>query len=94
VRCAIQAILLISLLCGLGGCFGPDYGPTYGYPTSGFAPYSYGFPVLSHGYAPNFAVHHPWEEHHEVGHAETFYHAPAGRPSGHVANGHAAYGHR
>ena len=30
---AIQTILALTLIGALSGCFGPDYGPTYGYPT-------------------------------------------------------------
>lgn len=78
MRRSIQAILVLSLLCGLSGCFGPDYSPSYGYPGYGYSPYSYGFPVYTSGYAPTFIVHHPWEEHHIHGHSESFYHpAPA-----------------
>jgi hypothetical protein len=80
VRRSIQAIFVLSMLCGLAGCFGPDYGPTYGYPTTGYSPYSYGLPVYARGYAPVFTVHHPWEEHHEQGHHESFYHGPAPAP--------------
>ena len=85
MRSSIQTILVLSLLCGLGGCFGPDYGPTYGYPTTGYSPYSYGLPVYARGYAPAFTVHHPWEEHHGAGHHESFYRGPAEAP--HFAGG-------
>jgi hypothetical protein len=87
VRRSIQTILILSLLCGLGGCLGPDYGPTYGYPTHGYSPYSYGLPVYAGGYAPAFAVHHPWEEHHGEGHHQSFFRGPAVAP--HFAGGHA-----
>ena len=49
---------------GLLGCFGPDYGPSYGRLIAGYSPYSYGWPVYAYGYTPTFVVHHPWEEHH------------------------------
>jgi hypothetical protein len=82
---AIQTILALTLIGALSGCFGPDYGPTYGYPTYGYSPYSYGVPVYARGYAPTFAVHHPWEEHHGKGHHESFYHGP---PAPRVAGPH------
>jgi hypothetical protein len=85
VRRSIQTILLLSLIGGLSGCFGPDYGPTYGYPSSGYAPYSYGVPVYARGYDPVFTVHHPWEEHHGEGHHESFFRGPMEAP--HVAPG-------
>jgi hypothetical protein len=94
MRRGIQVILVISMLCGLGGCFGPDYGPTYGYPMTGYAPYSYGLPVYARGYTPSFTVHHPWEEHHAHGHNVTFFHPPPGPQLGHVGGGHTAQGHR
>jgi hypothetical protein len=80
MRRSIQVILLVSLLCGLVGCFGPDYGPTYGYPTNGYSPYSYGLPVYARGYDPTFTVHHPWEEHHGAGHHQSFYRGPVEAP--------------
>ena len=80
MRRLIQSILVVSLISRLGGCLGPDYGPTYGYPTYGYSPYSYGVPVYARGYAPDFTVHHPWEEHHAAGHHESFYHAPPAAP--------------
>jgi hypothetical protein len=43
VQRLIQISLLIAVLCGLGGCFVPDYGYGGGYPVGGYAPYSYGF---------------------------------------------------
>jgi hypothetical protein len=95
VRRSIQTILILSLLCGLGGCLGPDYGPTYGYPTHGYSPYSYGLPVYAGGYAPAFAVRHPWEEHHGEGHHQSFFRGPAVAP--HFAggfSGHGGGGHR
>jgi hypothetical protein len=103
VRYSVQTILVLSLVCGLPGCFGPDYGPSYGYPTSGYSPYSYGLPVYTSGYAPNFVVHHPWEEHHTVGHPGNFFHERAVAPhsvgghvggfGGHIGGGHGG-GHR
>ena len=98
----IQIILILSLLCGIGGCVGPDYGPTYGYPGYGYSPYSYGWPIYARGYAPVFAVHHPWEEHHAHGHNESFFHPSAsgghsfghgGGYGGHTGDGHGG-GHR
>jgi hypothetical protein len=67
---AILTIVALSVFAGLGlsGCVGPGYGPTYGYPAYGYAPYSYGFPVYASGYQPDFVVHHPWEDHHAYGH--------------------------
>jgi hypothetical protein len=85
----IQAILALTLMSALSGCFGPDYGPTYGYPTYGYSPYSYGVPVYAGGYAPTFAVHHPWEEHHGEGHHESFYHSP---PAPRLPGPHVGYG--
>ena len=90
VRRSIQIILVVSLISGLVGCFGPDFGPTYGYPTYGYSPYSYGVPVYAGGYAPNFVVHHPWEEHHGGGHHESFYHGPPVAP--HFAGAHPGAG--
>ncbi len=105
----IQIILILSSLCGLGGCVGPDYGPTYGYPGYGYSPYSYGWPIYARGYSPNFAVHHSWEEHHGPGHSESFYHSSAGGghsfarsggsgghtggSGGHAGGGHGGGGH-
>jgi hypothetical protein len=89
VRRSIQTILVLSLLGGLGGCSGPDYGRTYGYPTYGYLPYSYRLPVYASGYAPVFAVHHPWEDHHVHGHHESFYRGPVGAP--HVAGRPGSY---
>jgi len=80
VRRSIRTILALSLIAGLGGCYRPDYGPTYGYPTYGYSPYSYGVPVYARGYAPVFTMHHPWEEHHGGGHHESFFHGPAEAP--------------
>ena len=65
---------------GLLGCFGPDYGPSYGRLIAGYSPYSYGWPVYAYGYTPTFVVHHPWEEHHANGHPGYFYHGPVGGP--------------
>ncbi|HVA84381.1 MAG TPA: hypothetical protein VNF28_05735 [Candidatus Binataceae bacterium] len=105
----IQIILILSSLCGLGGCLGPGYGPTYGYPDYGYSPYSYGWPVYARGYEPMFNVHHPWEEHHGFGHNESFFHSPEGGGhsfghgggegrgyggGGHGGGGHGGGGHR
>jgi len=100
----IQIILILSSLDGLSGCIGPGYGPTYGYPEYGYSPYSYGLPVYARGYAPAFAVHHPWEEHHGYGHSESFFRSPGGggRSVGHgggygghpsSSGGHSGGGH-
>jgi hypothetical protein len=80
---AILTIVALSVLAGLGlsGCVGPGYGPTYGYPEYGYAPYSYGFPVYASGYRPDFGVHHPWEDHHAYGHPAHFG-GFAGHPGG------------
>jgi hypothetical protein len=96
VRRSIQSILVVTLISALAGCFGPDYGPTYGYPTYGYSPYSYGVPVYARGYSPDFTVHHPWEEHHGGGHHESFYHGPPAAPhfaGAHPGSGHAPGGH-
>jgi len=103
VRRSIQTILALGLIVGLMGCFGPDYGPTYGYPTHGYSPYSYGVPVYARGYAPGFTEHHPWEEHHGEGHHQSFFRAPVEAPhvagrqvsgvGGHRGGGHGG-GHR
>jgi hypothetical protein len=74
-------VLALALAFGLfvSGC-----GPVYGYPdypSYGYAPYSYGW-GNSWGYEPTFVVHHPWEDHYDVGHHETFYHTPVA-PVGH-----------
>jgi hypothetical protein len=94
VRHSIRAIVVLTLLAGVGGCYGPDYASTYGYPTYGYSPYSYGFPVYARGYTPNFVVHHPWEEHHEVGHHEIFFHEPvqAPRPAARSGGSHGEHG--
>ena len=69
----IQIVLVVGLLCGLWGCLVPGFADE-GYP--GYAPYSYGFPVYVGGYAPAFAVHHPWEGHRGEGHHTSFHAAP------------------
>jgi hypothetical protein len=82
----IPALIVLSIsACAISGCFDGGYGgygaPGYsygyaGYPASGYAPYAWN----NRGYAPDFAAHHPWEEHHDFGgHRETFYHAPVAR---------------
>jgi len=68
---AILTVVALSVLAGLSGCVGPEYGPTYAYPAYGYAPYSYGFAVYTRGYQPDFVVRHPWEEHHAYGHPRT-----------------------
>ena len=70
---AILTVVALSVLAGLSGCVGPEYGPTYAYPAYGYAPYSYGFAVYTRGYQPDFVVRHPWEEHHAYGHPAHFY---------------------
>ncbi len=79
-------------MCGLAGCFvPPGYG--HGYPVAGYAPYSYGWPVYGRGYAPVFAVHHPWEAHFQgVEHHTSFVHA--GGYGGPAAAGHSGEGRR
>src|ERR1700722_7122001 len=64
--------LILGLLCfALYGC-GPTYGD-YGDPGYGYAPYSYGWPIYTRGYAPDFTLHHSWEEHHlGEGHHQSF----------------------
>lgn len=57
---------------------GPDFGSSYGYPSFGYAPYSYGWPAFGGGYAPNFTTVHPWEIHHEFGHQDSFFHEDRG----------------
>ncbi|MFZ0889771.1 MAG: hypothetical protein WA005_15090, partial [Candidatus Binataceae bacterium] len=73
--------MLLGLLGGLSGCVVPRYGG-YGasYPAAGYAPYSYGFPLFARPYAPGFAEHRPWEEHHAYGHPTNFFHG--GGPGG------------
>ena len=101
MRYSVQTFLILSLVCELLGCFGPDYGPSYGYPIAGYSPYSYGWPVYAHGYTPTFVVHHPWEEHHANGHPGYFYPvrgphvvgAHVGAFGGHVGGEHKG-GHR
>ncbi len=81
-RRLIQVLILLGLAaCGISGCFGPYGGGGYGYegyPAYGYAPYSWGGV-----YAPEFVVHHPWEEHHDFGgHHQNYFHGPSGRPEG------------
>jgi hypothetical protein len=101
----IKVVLIVACACGLIGCFGPAYGPTYGYPDYGYAPYAYGWPIYARGYEPDFDEHHRWEEHHEFGHPHSFYHGPegghfGGHPGGHFGGhpggfgGHGGGGHR
>jgi len=57
-----------------------------GYPSYGYAPYSYGWwPRWGNVYEPGFVVHHPWEEHHAYGHPGSFFHGGGG--GGHVGSG-------
>jgi hypothetical protein len=87
VRCLLQQTLILSLLClGLSGC-APGYG-YYGHPGYGYAPYSYGWPVYARGYAPDFTVHHSWEDHH-MGHVHhtTFGGSHMGGFGGHGGGG-------
>lgn len=90
MRHLIQIVFILVALSALAGCVGPAYGPTYGYPEYGYAPYSYGYPVYTGGYRPDFDAHHVWEEHHAVGHPGSFYHAPA--PAPHFSGGHPGAG--
>jgi hypothetical protein len=93
----ILTVLALCVLAEVSGCVGPGYGPTYGYPAYGYAPYSYGFPVYASGYQPDFIVHHPWEEHHAYGHPAHFFpnpetphfasHPPGGGFAEHPAGG-------
>jgi hypothetical protein len=72
MRRLLQYTLILGLLCcGVSGCGGPGYG-YYDYPAYGYAPYSYGWPFYARGYAPDFAYHHSWEEHHIHGHPGSF----------------------
>ncbi len=84
-----QALILGLLYFGLSGC-APTYG-YYGDRAYGYAPYSYGWPIYARGYAPGFALHHSWEDHHiGYGHHETF---GGGHPGG-FGGGHGGGGHR
>jgi hypothetical protein len=72
MRRLLQQMLILGLLClGLSGCGGPRYG-YYDSPGYGYAPYSYGWPYYARGYAPVFADHRPWEDHHMHGHPGAF----------------------
>jgi hypothetical protein len=90
VRRLLRQTLILGLLCfGVSGC-----GPTYGYYGDrgyGYAPYSYGWPIYARGYAPGFAVHHSWEDHHiGYGHHGTFGggHTAFGAHGGGLGGGH------
>jgi hypothetical protein len=83
--------------CVLSGCFDGGGGYNYGYPdypVGGYAPYAWGHPIWgAPEYHPDFDYHHPYEEHHNVGHPETFYHEAPPRPApmSHAeAGGHAS----
>jgi len=43
MRRLIKITLVMLFLLGLCGCMGPDFGSGYGYPSFGYAPYSYGW---------------------------------------------------
>ena len=83
----MRRLLLVTLLLGLlgivSGCGEPGYG-YYGDPGYGYAPYSYGW--WGRGYDPDFRYHHDWEDHHNGGHQDTFYHGEAGGT--HFGGGH------
>lgn len=86
-RRSIGALILLGLVaCAVSGC-----GPVYGYPDYpdyGYAPYSWGW-GNGWGYEPDFAVHHPWEEHHEFGHHMEFFHGGGFHGGGfHGGGGH------
>jgi hypothetical protein len=89
VRYSILVVLLLSMLCTVAGCYGPDYGVGYGYPAVGYAPYAY--PYFGHPYPPAFVVHHPWEEHHGFGHHTYFGPGPGGHLGGHPEGGFAGH---
>ena len=79
---SIGALILLGIVaCAASGCFPVYDGYGYrGYPSYGYAPY-WGW--WGGGY-PEFAVHHPWEGHHDDGHHTEFYH---GGGVGHEAGG-------
>jgi hypothetical protein len=94
-RRSIQALIVMAIsACVLSGCFDGGGGYNYGYPgypVNGYAPYAWS----NSGYHPDFDYHHPYEEHHNVGHPETFYHEvpPRPAPMSHAeAGGHAGGG--
>jgi hypothetical protein len=87
---SLAAIVLTATVSAfvLSGC-----GPTYdypGYPSYGYAPYSWGW-GNTWGYDPTFVVHHPWEDHYDVGHHTTFYHTPVGHEVGGYHGGGAVH---
>jgi hypothetical protein len=85
-----EMLILTVFCCGLSGC-GPTYG-YYGDPGYGYAPYSYGWPIYTRGYAPDFNVHHSWEDHHlGGGHHQSF---GGGGHFGGFGGGHGGGGHR
>ena len=96
MRHLLQVTLIVVLLgFGVSGCGEPRYG-YYGNPGYGYAPYSYGWPYYARGYAPGFAVHHSWEDHHfGEGHHTAFGggHMGGFGGGGHFG-GHGGGGHR
>jgi hypothetical protein len=78
MRRLIKITLVMLFLLGLCGCMGPDFGSGYGYPSFGYAPYSYGWPAYGGEYAPTFATFHPWELHNQFGHENNFFHEDDG----------------
>ena len=106
MRHLLKLALILGLLCfAASGCGEPSYG-YYGDRGYGYAPYSYGWPIYTRGYAPDFAVHHSWEDHHlGEGHHQSFGgggHFGAlgggghmgGFGGGHGGGGHGGGGHR
>lgn len=82
-RSIAALILFAALALAASGC-APDYG-YYGYPSCGYAPYSYGWGGW--GYDPVFVTHHPWEDHWSGGgHHTEFYHG-GGAFVGHEGGG-------
>src|SRR5579863_1138892 len=81
-----RAVVVVSILgviaVGASSCY--DEGDYYGggYPSYGYAPYSYGWGGgwgNGWGYNPGFEVHHPWEGHYGGdGHHTEFYHSGGG----------------
>ena len=78
-------LILVLLCCAASGCGEPGYG-YYGNRGYGYAPYSYGWPIYTRGYSPDFRDHHDWEDHHYGGgHHQTF---GGGHPRGLGGGGH------
>ena len=85
---------LIIVLTVASGLFLSGCGPVYDYPDYphyGYAPYSWGW-GNTWGYEPTFVVHHPWEDHYDVGHHTYFYRTPAGHEVGGFHGGEAVHG--